>query len=126
MEELQIRKEMIRMEIDEEIKNEINHVADVVVSNLKENSSLLINIQIEPEYSQYDVVFTYNFNNLGRHQRGILATDLIISVIGFGAFGFNTHIHDTDPGYYAEKLGIHSNYLSFLFNEVRKKLSKMK
>lgn len=126
MEELQIRKEMIRMEIDEEIKNEINHVADVVVSNLKENSSLLMNIQIEPEYSQYDVVFTYNFNNLGRHQRGILATDLIISVIGFGAFGFNTHIHDTDPGYYAKKLGIHSNYLSFLFNEVRKKLSKMK
>lgn len=126
MEELQIRKEMIRMEIDEEIKNEINHVADVVVSNLKENSSLLMNIQIEPEYSQYDVMFTYSFNNLGRHQRGILATDLIISVIGFGAFGFNTHIHDTDPGYYAEKLGIHSNYLSFLFNEVRKKLSKMK
>lgn len=126
MEELQIRKEMIKMEIDEEIKNEINHVADVVVSNLKENSSLLMNIQIEPEYSQYDVVFTYNFNNLGRHQRGILATDLIISVIGFGSFGFNTHIHDTDPGYYAEKLGIHSNYLSFLFNEVRKKLSKMK
>ena len=110
------------MEIDEEIKNEIEHVATVIVKNLKENSSLLINIQIEPEYSQYDVLFAYNFNNLGRYQRGILATDLIISVIGFGAFGFNTHIHDTDPGYYAEKLGIHSNYLSFLFNEVRKKI----
>ena len=110
------------MEIDEEIKQEINHVADVIVNSLKENSSLLINIQVEPEYSQYDVLFTYNFNNLGRHQRGISATDLIISVIGFGAFGFNTHIYDTDPGYYAEKLGVHSNYLSLLFNEVRRKL----
>lgn len=114
------------MEIDEEIKNEINRIADLIVNNLKENSSLLINIQIKSEYSQYDVMFTYNFNNLGHHQRGILATDLIISVIGFGAFGFNTHIYDTDPGYYTEKLGIHSNYLSFLFNEVRKRLSETK
>lgn len=110
------------MEIDEEIKNEIEHVATIVVKNLRERCSLLINIQVESEYSQYDVLFTYRYNNLGRYQRGILATDLIIGVIGFGCYGFNTYIHDTDPGYYAEKLGIHSNYLSFLFNEVRKKI----
>lgn len=111
------------MEIDEEIKNEIEHVANVIVSNLKKNSSLLINIQIEPEYSQYDVLFAYNFNNLGRYQRGILASDLMIGVVGYGCFGFNTKIHDTDPGYYTEKLGIHSNYLSFLFNKVKEKLN---
>lgn len=110
------------MEIDKEIKDEINYVSDVIVDNLQEKSSLLINIQIEPEYSQYDVLFAYNFNNLGRHQRGISAADLMISVVGCGAFGFNTTICDTDPSYYAEKLGIHSNYLSFLFNEVRRKL----
>lgn len=112
------------MEIDEEIKFKIEHFSDLIVSCLKRNSSLLINIQIEEEYSQYDVLFSYNFENLGRHQRGILANDLIIGIIGFGTYGFNTHIHDTEPGYYTEKLGIHSNFLSMLFNEVRKKINK--
>lgn len=110
------------MEIDEEILQKINHLSNVIVANLKENNSLLINIQIEEEYSQYDVLFSYNFNNLGRYQRGILATDLLIGVIGFGCYGFKVFITDTDPSYYAEKLGIHSNFLSMLFNEVRTKL----
>lgn len=112
------------MEIDEEIKNKIEQLTTVIVSSLEANSSVLINIQIEEEYSQYDVLFSHRFVNLGRHQRGILANDLIIGVIGFGTYGFNTHIHDTEPGYYTEKLGIHSNFLSMLFNEVRKKINK--
>lgn len=114
------------MEIDEEIKKKIDDLAYVITLNLKTNSSVFINIQIEEEYSQYDVLFSYNFTNLGRHQRGILANDLIIGVVGFKTFGFNTHIYDTDPGYYTEKLGIHSNFLSFLFNEVRKRLHENK
>lgn len=28
------------------------------------------------------------------------------------------------PGYYTEKLGIHSNFLLFLFNDVRKKIKR--
>lgn len=114
------------MEIDEEIKKKIDDLAYVITLNLKTNSSVFINIQIEEEYSQYDVLFSYNFTNLGRHQRGILANDLIIGVVGFKTFGFSTHIYDTDPGYYTEKLGIHSNFLSFLFNEVRKRLHENK
>ena len=114
------------MEIDKEIKDRINALASIVVSSLQENSSVLMNIQVEEEYSQYDVLFAYDFTNFGRHQRGVLANDLIIGVIGFKTFGFSTHIHDTDPGYYTEKLGIHSNFLSFLFNEVRKKLNENK
>ena len=110
------------MEIDEEIKARIEQYAVIIVNELQKNSSILINIQIEEEYSQYDVLFSYRFSNMGTHQRGILANDLIIGVIGWGAYGFNTHIHDTDPGYYKEKLGVHSNYLSFLFNEIRKKI----
>lgn len=108
------------MEIDEEIKHKITAIASTIANYLKENSSLLLNIQIEEEYSQYDILFAYNFTNLGRHQRGILANDLMIGVVGFKTFGFSTHIHDTDPSYYTEKLGIHSNFLSFLFNEVRR------
>ena len=112
------------MEIDQKIKDRIETLATLIVNELQKNSSLLINIQIEEEYSQYDVLFSYRFSNMGTHQRGILANDLIIGVIGWGAYGFNTRIHDTDPSYYSEKLGIHSNFLSFLFNEVRKKLKK--
>lgn len=112
------------MEIDEEIKNRIDQLSTVIVSALKENNSVLMNIQIEEEYSQYDVLFSYKFGNFGRFQRGILANDLLIGVIGFGCYGFRIDITDTDPGYYTEKLGIHSNFLSFLFNEVRKKLKE--
>lgn len=112
------------MEIDEKIKKEIDDTAKLIVEKLKNRSSILINIQIEEEYSQYDVLFAYNFENLGTHQRGILANDLIISIVGFGCYGFRTDIPDTDPGYYREKLGIHSNYLSFLFNAVRRKLKE--
>ena len=115
-----------KMEIDKEIKDRIVALANIITSSLQENSSVLMNIQIEEEYSQYDVLFSYNFTNFGRHQRGILTNDLIIGVIGFKTYGFNTHIHDTDPSYYSEKLGIHSNFLSFLFNEVRKQLKEMK
>ena len=124
MEKLQIRKEMIRMEIDEEIRAKIEQYATIIVNELQRNNSVLINIQIEEEYSQYDVLFSYRFSNMGTHQRGILANDLMIGIIGFGCYGFRVDIADTDPGYYSEKLGVHSNFLSFLFNEVRKKLKK--
>ena len=114
------------MEIDQEIKDKIETYAMLIVSTLRENNTVLINIQIEEEYSQYDILFSYNFSNFGRHQRGILANDLIIGVIGFGCYGFRVDITDTDPGYYSEKLKIHSNFLSFLFNEVRKRLKECK
>ena len=114
------------MEIDQEIKDKIEQYAVIIVNELQKNSSILINIQIEEEYSQYDVLFSYRFSNMGTHQRGILANDVIIGVIGFGCYGFRVDISDTDPGYYSEKLGIHSNFLSFLFNEVRKKLKELK
>lgn len=112
------------MEIDKEIKNKINQLSTIIVDGLKEKSSVLINIQIEEEYSQYDVIFSYNFENLGKHQRGISANDLIIGVIGLGCYGFRIDISDTGLGYYAEKLNIHSEFLSFLFNDVRKKIYK--
>lgn len=110
--------------MDEEIKDEIEHKACIIVNELEGKDAVLMNIQIEEEYSQYDVLFAYGYANYGIHQRGILATDLVISVIGFGAYGFRVEIADTDPSYYTEKLGIHSNYLSYLFNEVRKEIKR--
>ncbi len=110
--------------MEEEIKKKIDHLATIIVRELKEKNSVFMNIQIEEEYSQYDVLFTYNFSDWGQHQRGIRKNDLLIGVIGFGCYGFSITIPDTDPRYYAEKLGINSSFLSFLFNEVRKKLNE--
>lgn len=112
------------MEIDEEIKNKIDQLSTVIVSTLLDSGDAFMNIQIEEEYSQYDVLFVYNFNDFGVHQRGITKRDLLISVIGSGAYGFSISIPNTDPRYYAEKLGVHSNFLSFLFNEIRRKLKE--
>lgn len=112
------------MEIDKEIKDKINALASIAVAALREEGTVLMNIQIEEEFSQYDVLLAYNYANFGTHQRGILATDLMIGVVGFKTYGFNTHIHDTDPSYYKEKLGVSSHFLSFLFNEIRKRLSE--
>ena len=114
------------MEIDEEIKNKISNLAWVIAQALKEKGSVFINIQIEEEFSQYDILFSYDFKNLGTHQRGISANDLIIGVIGFGCYGFRTNIPDSDPSYYKEKLGVRSNFLAFLFNEVRRSLNEIK
>lgn len=114
------------MEIDKKIIDKIQGLSDTIVAGLREENAILMNIQIEEEYSQYDVLFSYNFANFGRHQRGILVNDLIIGIIGFGTYGFSTNMYDTDPGYYSEKLGIHSNFLAFLFNEVRRKLKEIK
>ena len=46
--------------------------------------------------------------------------------MGFGVYGFSINIPDTDPGYYREKLGVSSNFLAFLFNEVRRRLNEIK
>lgn len=103
-------------------KHKIITLAQLITNELKENGSLFINIQIEEEMSQYDVFFSYGYKNIGFHQRGLSSTDLIIGVAGFGMFGFYTKRYDTEPEYYTEKLGIHSEFLSALFNEVRKNL----
>lgn len=114
------------MEIDEEIKNKIDGYASIIVAALLNGGSLFMNIQIEEEYSQYDVLFMYNPNDFGTHQRGITSRDLLVGVVGFGAYGFSINIPDTDPGYYREKLGVSSNFLAFLFNEVRRRLNELK
>lgn len=113
-----------KMKIDEEIRNKIDQLSTVIVATLLDSGKVFMNIQIEEEYSQYDVLFMYDFDNFGMHQRGITQKDLLIGVVGFGTYGFGISIPDTDPGYYKEKLGVSSYFLSFLFNEVRKKLKE--
>lgn len=114
------------MKLDEEIENKIDGYASIIVAALLDRGSIFINIQIEEEYSQYDVLFVYKPNNFGTHQRGITDRDLFIGVVGFGAYGFNVNGSDTYPSYYKEKLGVSSDFLTSLFNEVRRRLNEIK
>lgn len=102
---------------------DLENMVDLVTASLKSQTSVLVNVQIPDEGSQYDVLFAYNFNNFGYHQRGIVPSDLLIGVIGFGCFGFRTDIYESAQGYYYEKLHVQSPALTLFFNEVRKRLS---
>lgn len=102
---------------------DLENIVDLVIASLKSNRPILVNVQIPDEYSQYDVLFAYNFNNYGSHQRGIVPSDLLIGVIGFGCFGFRTDIHESAQGYYLEKLHVDSKALTIFFNKVRRRLS---
>lgn len=102
---------------------DLENMVDLVTASLKSQTSVLVNVQIPDEGSQYDVLFAYNFNNFGYHQRGIVPSDLLIGVIGLGCFGFRTDISESAEGYYYEKLHVQSPTLTLFFNEVRKRLS---
>jgi hypothetical protein len=85
------------IEIDKEIKDKINALASIAVAALREEGAVLMNIQIEEEYSQYDVLLSYNFANFGAHQRGIMANDLIIGVIGLKEINVFNSIPKNSP-----------------------------
>ena len=95
------------------------------MESLKDQKPILINVQIPDEMSQYDILFAYNFNNSGYHQRGIIPSDLLIGVIGLGCFGFRTDISESAEGYYYEKLHVQSPALTLFFNEVRRELNDL-
>lgn len=51
-------------------------------------------------------------------QRGIRPTDLFVSIMSWGAFGFEIEKEDTYPGYYAEKLRLSGDTLTEAFAEL--------
>lgn len=104
------------MRVEEEIKLRAVLISD----DLIKGRSIFMNIDVPEEWSQYDVWFSYDFQNYGIHQRGIRSSDLLIGIIGFGCSGFDVEkLATTEVGYYKEKLNIYSEYLTKLFNEVR-------
>lgn len=101
-------------------KEEVKLRAVLISNDLLKGRSVFMNIQIPEEWSQYDVWFSYKFQNYGIHQRGTNKSDILIGIVGFQCFGFSTEHYMTSVGYYKQKLGVSSPYLSKLFNEVRR------
>lgn len=75
-----------------------------------------------------DILFTRWVPFTGPVQHGIKpGTDLFVSVIGFGSFGFKIDNENTHPSYYAEKLrGVPADMdaLTELINGVKFRLEK--
>jgi hypothetical protein len=54
--------------------------------------------------TQLDLLFNYKAKSFGPIQRGILSSDLFVSVMGLSSFGFDVREKKTDGGYYSGKL----------------------
>ncbi len=57
----------------------------------------------DEEYTHYDILFNLGCQKFGMLQRGLKQTDLYVSVMSIGSFGFKLD-SEKHPGYVAEKL----------------------
>ena len=64
----------------------------------------------------------FAFENRLNFQHGTRFDDLFVSVIGYGAFGFEITDEAIHPAYFEEKLGIYSQELADFINGVRRYL----
>ena len=94
---------------------------------LKDKTPILVGWTDE-EFTHYDILFIYNCNGMGMYQRGIRISDLFVSIISVGSFGFKT---DTEKGvgYVAEKLfkgrtDVSVEKVTQLINGIIKELNK--
>ena len=74
----------------------------VIAGNLKQGLSVFIG-WTDNVYTHYDILFTYKAMGTGGYQRGLKTSDLFVSIMSVGSFGFKID-SDKDVGYIAEKL----------------------
>ena len=77
-----------------------------IADKLRYNKPIIVGWNDE-KYTHFDILFTRGaYKEDGNYlQRGLRGSELFVSVIGRGAFGFNI-ISEKDAGYIAEKLNI--------------------
>ena len=74
----------------------------VIAGNLMQGLNVFIG-WTDNIYTHYDILFTYKALGTGGYQRGLRYTDLFVSIMSIGSFGFKID-SDKDVGYIAEKL----------------------
>ena len=78
------------------------------------------------EGTHLDILFTAKADGFGTFQGGVKDTDLFVSIMRMGAFGFEKEKDDTHAGYYEEKLGDRlgstADALAQLINGIKKLL----
>lgn len=84
----------------------------------------------DEEGTHFDILFSYKVYGFGHFQGGVQQSDLFISIMRIGTFGFEVDHTDTFPSYYEEKLAVGNNLgstrekLAELINGVKKYLKK--
>lgn len=106
-------------------KSNVKDIAEQIAIVLN-SFPVFFNIQVSSESSQFDISMSKDFLNRGLHQSGLKADDLLIGIVGHKLHGFEYGDKDcvTSQEYYEEKLGVYSELLTILFNEIRKQLHK--
>ncbi len=79
-----------------------NGTYKVIAGNLKRGYSTFIG-WTDNDSTHYDILFTYGCTGEGCYQRGLRITDLFVSIMSIGSFGFKTD-STKDVSYIAEKL----------------------
>jgi hypothetical protein len=74
----------------------------------------------DQEATHFDVLFTYGVTGFGNFQGGVEASDLFVSIMRIGTFGFEKVNVDTYPSYYEEKLAV-----GFGLGSTREKLAEL-
>lgn len=120
---------------------------EAIAKRLTVHHAVLIGWSDE-HYTHYDILFTYgadatigqmvNGEFVGDHflsgsfQGGIRPTDLFVSIMRVGSFGFEVDQTETDAGYYQEKLGRNFKFgdesaekIAQLINGIKKELLKI-
>jgi len=97
-----------------------------LANDLKEGRAVLIG-WTDQNSTHFDILLKLGVQKYGDNfQGGIRGSDLFVSVMRRGAFGFNPDHTDTHPGYYDEKLGggmgITGEKLAELINGIKGKL----
>ena len=96
-----------------------------IAERLKDGQSVIIGWTDE-KYTHLDLLFNYKTYKEGMLQRGLRGNELYVSIIGWGAFGFDVIDREIHKDYIYEKLNIHGeptvNELSELINGVIKEL----
>jgi len=100
-----------------------------IAEELKGGNNMLIG-WTDQNSTHLDILFSHPAVPYGTNiQGGVRGTDLFVSIMRWGAFGFEIEHKDTHPGYYNEKLGNRGSFgtecsekLAELINGVKKYL----
>lgn len=96
-----------------------------IANKLKKGKSAIIGWTDE-KYTHLDLLFNYKTYKEGMLQRGLRGNELFVSIIGWGAFGFDVRDREIHESYVSEKLNMHgeptTRKLAELINGVIKEL----
>lgn len=115
----------MKLDIYGEVINHKNTYQDIA-QKLKTHGRILIG-WTDGEGSHFDILFVLNPDIAGSNiQGGIRQTDLFVSVMRMGAFGFESFDMDTHYNYIGEKLNLGGSLsamkLTELINGIKKEL----